>query len=368
VNHLTIISNSPLMWLGAMTFRSNRLSIYEQLLAKLDPTGRPAVQSIPEIFGDWALRELKRGDTLGYVYEHVRKKTEKGVSIAEALRPFLDNDEYLILAGGATRGDLREAITKLLTNSEARQEMSDATLAAMWTPATGFISILVMSVLLGIFLWPDYVRTIPTRYWPEWSRPCLNVQLWLGKNWPISFSVVGLAVLYAITLDRWTGRSREWFDKWPPWSIYKGRLAANVLSTVAALVGSGLSVREAFVMVRDRASPYLRWQMNRIIRRYDSPGVEGIAALRTGLFSQRMMDRVEDAASGRSFDETLRDVGERSLKLIVRTLKAQAGMASLVLLVIVGVLLTYITVVMVFGIQDATDAYTRALSGGNLNP
>lgn len=366
MNHLTVFTNSPLLWLGAMTFRANRLDIYEQLLAKLDPSGRASVQSVSEIFAEWALREKKRGDSLRYVYDHVRKKTEKGVSVAEALRPFLDNDEYLILAGGEVKGNLIESLGRLLANSEARQQMKEAALAAGWIPASGFLTVLVMSIMLGIYLWPDYVRTVPDRYWPAWTKPGIYTQIWLGKNWPVSFILLALGVAYAVTLTPWTGRTREWFDRFPPWSIHKARLGANVLSTIAALVGSGLSVREGFVMIRDRAAPYLRWHMNRLIRRYDSPGLEGAAVLRTGLFSQRMMDRVEDAASGRSFDETLRDVGERSLKLVVRTLRAQAATASLVLLLIVGVLLVYIAMLIVFGIQDATDAYTRAMQGPGL--
>ncbi|MBI2770609.1 MAG: type II secretion system F family protein [Burkholderiales bacterium] len=356
--------NNPVMWIGAMTFRANRLTIYEQLDAKLDPTGRVAVQSIPEIFGDWALREKKRGDTLGHVYDHVRKKTERGVSTAEALRPFLDNDEYLVLAGGETQGDLRGAVNELLRSSSARQEMADATIAAMWAPVLGLLTLVVMSIGLGIYLWPEYERAIAIHYWPGWARPGVEVQLWFGKNWAASLVLVVLMVVYAASLNKWTGRTRDWFDKLPPWSIYKGRLGANILTTLASLVGSGKSVREALVMIRDRAAPYLRSHIDRIIRRYDSPGVEGVGALRTGLFSQRMMDRIEDAATGRSFDETLKDVGERSLKLIVRTLKAQAATASLLLLIVVGVLLTYISCVIVFGTQEATEAALRGLSGG----
>lgn len=364
MNHLTVIRNSPAMWIGAMTFRSNRLDIYEQLLAKLDGVGRAAVQSVPEIFGEWALREKKRGDLLAIVYDFIRRKTSNGISLAESLRPFIDNDEYLILAGGEVRGDLVNSIRALLANVEARQNMFEAVVAAMWMPVLGLLSLVALSVGFGMFLWPEFTRAIPDQYWPAWTKPCINVQLWMGKNWMWMSIIFVLFWLYMATLDRWTGRSREFFDRLPPWSIHKGRLAANVLGAMAALVGAGLSVREAFVMIRDRASPYMRWHLNRIIRRYDSPGTEGVAALRTGLFSRRMMDRVEDAASGRSFDETLKDVGTRSLKLVVRTLKAQAVASSAVMFISVGVLFIYVTAVVVLGIQDATDLFTKSLSGG----
>lgn len=366
MNHLTVLTNSPVLWLGAVSFRANRLDIYEQLLAKLDPTGRTTVQSISEIFAEWAAREKKRGDALRYLYDFVRKKTEKGTTLSGALRPFLDNDEFLILAAGEVEGNLRESLKRVLRNSEARQETVHATLVAMWMPATSFLTVLAMSIMLGIYLWPDFVRAVPAKYWPAWTRPGIAVQIWLGAHWPVAFVFVMLWGAYVATLTPWTGRTREWVDRFPPWSIHKARLGANVLTTLAALVAAGRTVREGFVMIRDHASPYLRWHMDRLIRRYDSPNVEGAAVLRTGLFSQRMMDRVEDAAVGRSFDETLRDVGDRSLKLVVRTVRAQATAASLGLLLIVGLLMVYMAVLIVFGIQDATDAFTRALQGSSL--
>lgn len=361
MNHFTVLRNSPAIWLGGVTFRANRFEIYEQLLAKLDPAGRSAVQSLSEVFHEWAVREKKRNDSLQYVYAYMRRQTEKGRSLAEALRPFIDNEEYLILSGGEVKGDIRESISKLLANAEARHQMSDAVVAAMFASAGSWLSIFVMSIVLGIYLWPEFVRTVPMRFWGDWTKPCLIIQLWLGQHWEVSFLLFALIALYMVTLNRWTGPTREWFDRLPPWSLHKGRLGANVLTTVAALVASGKSVRESFVMVRERASPYLAWHVSRIIRRYDSPGIEGIAALRTNLFSQRMMDRVEDAASGRSFDQTLQDVGDRSLKLIVRTLKRQVVAASLILIVTAGLSFVYIAAVTAFGIQDATDAYTRSL-------
>lgn len=364
MNHLAMITNNPALWLGALSFRGGRLDIYEQLMAKLDGSGRAAVQTVPEIFAEWAKREKKRNEAIYYVYDHVRRRTARGDSLAESLRPFVDVEEYLIMAGGEVKGDLVTAIKSLIANVEARQSMSDALVAAMWLPVLGLLSLIALSAGFGVALWPEFTRGIPVQYWPGWTKPCIEVQLWIGQHWPWMFLLGLVVVAYEASLDRWTGRTREWVDHLPPWSINKGRLAANTLGAMAALVSSGLSVRQAFVMIRDRATPYMRWQLNRVIRRYDTPGIEGIAALRTGFFSQRMMDRIEDAASGRSFDETLRDVGTRSMKLVVRSLKAQAIVSSGILFVVVGILFVYVTLVVVIGIQEATDLFTKSLSGG----
>jgi len=361
MNHLMLIRTSPLLWLGALTFRANRQDIYEALLAKLDPAGRASVQSVPEILREWANREAARGDTLMHVYQVALRQPN---SLAEGLRPFLDNDEYLILSGAEVRGDLLYGVRSLINNVGAQQQMREAVATAAFMPALGLLSLLIMSIGFGIWLWPEFLRSIPEQYWPAWAMLCVRAQVFLGKNWFLGLLLVGLVVLYVVSVDKWTGRTRAIFDHGPPWSIYKGRIAANTLTIMAALVGSGMSLREAFVMIRDRASPYLAWHMNRIIRGYDTTGGNGLEALRSGLFSERMMDRVEDATAGRSFDETLREVGGRSLATVVRTLRSQANAAAAVVMVILGLLFMYITVVTVFGVQDATDAYVNAVSRG----
>lgn len=368
MNHFSMLISSPSLWFGAVTFRANRLDIYESLIAKLDLRGRSATQTVTEVFDEWARREHKRGETLGFVYSHVQRRTSTGASLADALKPFVDNDEYLILVGGEARGDLLYALHALRTNIEAKRQMADVVLAAMWMPMAGLCSLLVLSIGMGIYLWPSFVRAIPAPFWPEWTRPCIAVHLWMGKHWPAGAGLLLLAMAYSATKDRWTGRIRQVFDWAPPWAVYKGRIAANTLSTLAALVGTGMSVREAVVTMRDHAAPYLAWHLSRIIRRYDANADDGIAALRAGLFSVRMMDRLEDASAGRSFDETLREVGTRSMALVIRALRAQTATAATLVMWLVISLFFYVTAVTVFGIQEATEAQISSVGGANAVP
>ncbi len=120
MNHFTMMVNSPQLWLGAITFRGRRLDIYEALVAKLDSHGRASVRTVPQIFEEWATRERGRGETLAYVYEYVARRH---MGLAEGLRPFVDNDEYLILKGAEHRGKLAEGVQSLIDNMKAKAEM-----------------------------------------------------------------------------------------------------------------------------------------------------------------------------------------------------------------------------------------------------
>jgi type II secretory pathway component PulF len=361
LNHLQLLLNSPVMYIGALSFRSRRRDVYESLLIMLDRAGRSSVRTVGEVFAEWAERERRRGDTVARVYAHVANNAAH--SLAEGLRPFIDNDEYLILVSGETGGDLLQALRALLENSKAQEEMSRATAGEFFLPVVGLLSLIGLSLMFGQELWPTFATVIPERFWPTYMAPCVYTQIWLRKHWEVLLVVPALWLLYVQTKSFWVGRLRSAFDHLPPWSVYRGRLAANTLCMLAALISSGMTVREAFVKITEGGDPYLRWHIRWILRRYDAAGENALPALRTSFFSRQMLDRVEDAASGRSFDEALMTVSTRSLTLVVRGLKVQAATAAGIVSVVVGVLFMYVTFCQVFGMQEATDRYVASVQG-----
>lgn len=349
------------LWFAAVSFRNTRLELYESLIDKLDNSGAANVEKLDQIFGQWAARDRERRDSRAPALHYIHRKLEAGRSLHEALKPFVPVDEAMILQSGEVRGDLRQALQLVVRNIQAGGSMRSSVAAAMAQPAIGVMSLLALSVGFGLMMWPDILRGVPIKHWPTWTHLCIDVQLWLGKHWLWLSTLGGWVVLYYATLNRWIGRSRTWADRFPPWSIYRGQQASSFLSVLAALVESGRTVRESLVMMQQSSTPYMAWQIARIIRKLDAAGEEGIKALRTGFFSRQIMDRVEDAATNRSFGATLRYVGSNSLRLIVTAVKKQADTSSLIFMAIVGAAFLYTTAVVVIGMQEATESLTRNL-------
>lgn len=356
---------SPQLWLGALSFMANRVDTYESLHDSVsDQVGHSPVPLIDR-FKAWAERDLKRKDPRGLVFAHVQRRLQLGgTSLGTALRPFVPQDEFLILASSERHANLRYCLQLVIRNIAATKDMGDSMRSALLQPMVGLGAILVLSAVFGLYLWPDFLRAVPRAFWPVWTLPCIDSQSWFVKNLWILGSLPAIWLIHSITLSRWVGPTRAWFDKFPPWSIYKSQQAASFLGVISALVSSGHTVREALVLIRDLANPYMRWHLSRIISRYDRAGSDSISALRTGLLSQAIMDRVEDAAAGRQFDEVLRHVGENSMRLIVETVKKQAKWANLIFMAIVGALFIYVAMVSSLGVQAATDAFIHATSRG----
>ena len=354
----------PSLALGVYTFQSNRLATYESMLGFIEKGGSATTPRVQEIFENWAARDRKRMETRHLVFSAIATRISRGgVSVAQAMRPFISSQEYLILAAGETNDDLPKALQLIIRNIQASSGMLESIFNALAQPAMGLSMVVLLSFFFGAILWPDLLRAIPPKFWPAWTLPCINAQIWFAKNWYTFLSFFVLVAIYYRTRDRWTGKSRDFFDKLPPWSIHKGEQAASFLGVIASLIEAGRTVRESLVDIRDKSDPYMRWQVSRIIARYDTSGKDAMSSLRTGLFNTMILDRIEDASTGRDFGATLAYTGNTALKVVMRIVNTQAQSAGLALTALIGLAFFYIAAVTTFGIQEATDGLLKGMQG-----
>ncbi len=355
---------NPALALGVFTFQNNRLATYESLLGFLENRDNAATIRVQETFDTWAKRDRARMETRHLVFGAIARRLKiGGATVAGAMRPFITTEEYLIISAGETNGKLAEALRLLIRNVSANQGMLSSVFSALAQPALGLITLLILSYVFGKSLWPDLMRAIPPKFWPSWALPCIDAQIWFAKHWYVLFVLAGLVAAYYITLNKWVGKSRDWADKLPPWSINKGKQASAFLGVMSALIEAGRTVGEAFVDIRDKSDPYMRWQITRILTRYAVAGKDAMSCLRTGLFNPMILDQVEDASSGREFGPGLAHAGSVALQTVLRVVNAQAQAAGVTLTATVGLVFLYITAVTTIGIQEATDSLIRGVGG-----
>lgn len=357
---------NPALALGVMTFQNNRLDTYESLIDILDNRDTSTAR-VQKIFETWAERDKARMETRHLVYSAIAARLARGgLSFAEAIKPFVSNEEFLIINSAKANGNLLVALRLLVRNINANASMKDEAFKALQLPATGIFLLLALSIGFGRAMWPDFMRILPKKYWPEWAMPAINFQIWLGEHWYAIGVVAVIVFLYYWSRDRWTGKTRDWADKLPPWSIYKGKQASSFLGVMSALIQAGKTVREGMSDVEKLASPYLKWQVGRMIARYDIAGDKPLLALRTGLFTPMLVDRVEDSSASRDFAKALAHVGDAALMLVLRVVNNQARAAAGVLMFIVGLGFIYFYAVVIIGIQEANESYIKVLGGGSL--
>ena len=118
--------------------------------------------------------------------------------------------------------------------------------------------------MFGLQVVPAFEMVLPREQWTGTgaSMAVLSdfVNMYLVPSL-IAFSFVVLGIV--ISLPRWTGRTRVFFDKIPPYSIYRLSSGAGFLLAVASMVKAGIPIPETLRILQRSAKP---WYKERIIQ------------------------------------------------------------------------------------------------------
>lgn len=350
------------VWWAKRVFLELRADVYENLASQLTDAGSRRVETLAETFGAWAKRDHARGMSVAAVYTAVEQRLRKGQSFSAALKGFVPKEEVMLLDAGEASGRLAQAFRAALTSQSANAEMRGTMAGAMLQPAFNFLGLVVSSIVLGKMLWPDLLATFAPKYWPSWCMPLIESNIWLADNWPVMFLVMLALPAYYLSLPRWTGRSRQFFDRIPPWSLYRDRNASGLLVILAGLIRAGLTVDDAIERVRKSSTPYMRWHLGLMLKRLKIHANDPIKAFETGLFSRPILDRLADALRTRAPDEALSMMGEKSLQAILKLVKNSAAFANMICMLVIGLLFAYSIAAQVIGAQDASSAFVAEMT------
>lgn len=353
---LNLIQN----YLAKRAFLNQRIEIYGLIRENLSETGSGKVSTIKELFDSWADRETRRKNAIALTHRSVSKRLGDGKSFSQSEAPYVPREEALLLDAGEVSGRLPQALKSCQNQGNASAEINALVAAAMAQPALSMVSIFITGYFCGMNLWPEMLKIVDIKYWPAWSVPLVKLEMALAQHWQIMGMLFVLLGLYLYTIPRWTGRVRGLFDRVPPWSVYRDRQSASFLAVLGGLLASGMELDTAVGRIEKNASPWLQWHVRRIRTKLAVVGAKPLSALDTGLFSEKILDLIEDASRGRSFDETLTHLGTDALPVIISRVKWMAAVTGTVLLVLTGAIFLYQVAVQMSGVNEATSNYMRS--------
>lgn len=350
------------MWFAARSFRSRRLDTYLALSWKLDASNGATIQRMDEIFGEWLKRDLEFKDTRAPAMGAIHRSLSNGASLAEALAGIVPTEEVLLLRAGAEKGNVAESVQLIVDMLGKRSETQEHIQKMSLMAAGAIASLLGMMLINGFFAFPEFLQSVPMEYWSVWARPGIYAHLWLAKYWWVLSIIPFLVFLYLRTRDSWCGKWRGRFDSLPPWSMYRGGQATGFLGTLAALIESGQTVRQALVTMERSSTPYMRWRIAQFLRKYDAIEGADAVAFRTGFFFKEVQFGIEDAASNRQLGPALRFIGKASMEVVNKAVRMQATASALLVVFVCGILFAYVTAILVIDSATATDAVLKAMS------
>lgn len=251
------------------------------------------------------------------------------------------SDQTLLLAVDAAR-DKPAMLEQVASNVRRMQGARAALLRKLATPALmlpllGFIAYTIARAIT------ELQTMMPADTFTGLNALVRALAIFIvDSGQALALGVVALAAVVALALPRWTGRLRRLADRslCAPWRDWH---ATQVLSALAALLSSGMLVREAIEALRPRAQPWLAWQLLAMLRAFDATGDLALCMDR-GLFGPHV--RARFASLRRSADgpeAALVTLGANEADRLIARFEASAhllGVGLTTTLVLIAMFLT----------------------------
>ncbi|EIK1335582.1 type II secretion system F family protein [Salmonella enterica] len=256
----------------------DRVEIYDNFRQYLRD-GVSAKVTFEKLIDNYTRRGKKPGDPIGKILTECSQNLTAGFTLAESFKEWIPEQELSIIASCDKAGDLPEGFKQAMFIAEGTEKISDSIKSTAL--ALGYIVILSISLVIAfcVALVPEIKQTVPLEQWNSLQLSVWYFYLLVTDYWFLLLAVffVFIGIIFR-SISTWTGNVRFWFDKFPPYSIYKRLQGASFILNINAMLSAGIPVATALEsMVISCKSPWLRERFEAILRNIEA-GEENLGA------------------------------------------------------------------------------------------
>ena len=310
------------------------------------------------------LESRKRGAALGPLIKRWRRRIEDGTNFGQCLAPYVPSGEAILLEAGSKSGFLQKALETAADMVDQQRRIKSKIISASAYP--GFLIMMLIGIMLlaAYNIIPTFEEVLPVEQWRGISAVVASVSsairdfgiIYLG----VFFGIIGFI---AMTLPRWTGKSRLMVESLVPWNVYRMWQGASFMLSVASLLSAGVKLDEVSLKkISERASPYLRERIRAVSRRLSSGENLGEALYKTGYHfpNDEFIADLQIYATLKGFEKNL----EQITKDWVNDVEAKVGIMMKVLNVIALMLVSVVIIVLgaaLYGVVDQIQSSTSTV-------
>lgn len=336
--------------MGGVIGASSRIEIYEalELLVSNDVM---LVKALREIYRVESKDGRKKTEINAIIIYEAVTALESGRPLADALEPWIPDQETQLIRAGERSGNLQGAFKDSIRIIEAKRKIMGAVLAGAAYP-------MLLMAMVCLLLWqvsskmvPQFARMLPPEQWTG-AAAVLRVIADFVTNY--GFAAAGVATVIGAWIT-WSmpnmhrSRLRLYLDRIPPWSIYRMLHGSTFLLNIAVMLRAGIRVQEILTMMGKNGSPWLRSRIGAALQGINAGRNLGLALHSAGqnFPDERAVQFLRILAEQEGFDDKLANFGERWLEKSVSAIGAAskimlaAGICmsgGLIMLILAGVM------------------------------
>ncbi|GBQ85344.1 type IV pilus biosynthesis protein [Acetobacter malorum DSM 14337] len=236
---------------------TNRIKMYD-MLENLADQGDSISDALKLIYEVASEDGKKPNALLAYIARDWRDKVEKTIPLSDAVAEWVPARERMAIAASGKTGQIAQSLRDVIFVMDGEIQIKTAIKEAAKEPIISVIMSLGLYYVFSSRVIPQFALILPPDKWSGVPYAAL----WMSQNLiatlvPIISVVIGGIIAIAYSIPRWTGRTRVFFDRLPPWSVYRILMGGSFLLTISSLRRSGMPEKQILQMMTKGASPWL---------------------------------------------------------------------------------------------------------------
>ena len=322
-------------WIALIDFRSGRAEFYRDF-AEMYQRNEAMLSFLEgEIANATLTRQRSRARALRIVL-HRHQDGDHASRVSHLLEGVVPRSDAMLLAAVDRAADKPQALRALADAIDKQQQMlrlmvSYSVLPTITIPICyALISLLGKVILVIDEATPVYAREALWDGMNGWARTIAAFAQDWGFESSIALALGLVAVLWS--LPRWRGAWRLRVENWPIYGLYRDFQAGMLFSSMAMLLKTGETLQGSIDDLTQRASPWMRWHLGRVVDALDENPNATLDAFRRGLLSSHLLARAATLhRSCASFSDVLIQLGTSEGQRVLSRVKKAAVIANFAL-------------------------------------
>ena len=321
-------------WLKFKLGLTARITIYERLEAYVRE-GFPVYDSLLK----FKTRYDKKKDFRAKIINVWLENLKHGLSLSQSIEGWIPDAELNLISAGEAGAGLENGLAEATRFAKSAQQIKSTIIGGAAYPLVLLAVVLGFIAMFSLQMAPTYLSILPLERWPDLGKGLYSFSKFLVTYWYIMIgSMIALSVVIAKTIGTWTGPTREFFDKIPPWSVYKVYQASAFLISLASMMKSGTPLNDGIKKIKSTSSPWVAEYMDDMLRNLRRGGKNFGQHLDVGLLDEETAGDVIDYSElGGAFEEAVYSIGEKNLANSVQKINLRMGLVRNLMIVLVGV-------------------------------